>query len=97
MPNCRDTKTEFEEACGGDKLKKLIFTPLYPSENGNVWKILMSFDCNGNVHLPDAHNQDNWWGFVTKYKNENGECRTISDIHAEFGVQLIDYVYGKTK
>ena len=71
LPNCRDTKTEFLEFCGGDKLKELIFTPLYPSEDG--YKIIISFDCNGNAHLQDAHNQDNWDGFVTKYKKTNGE------------------------
>lgn len=97
LPNCRDSKTEFEELCGGDKLKELIFTPLYPSENSKVWKIFITFDCNGFAHLADAHNQDNWWGFVTKYKNPNGEYRTMSDIHAELGSQLIEHVYGKSK
>jgi hypothetical protein len=97
LPNCRDTKSEFEELCGGDKLKQLIFTPLYPSENGRVWKILITFDCNGNVHLADAHNPDNFFKFVTKYKKQNGEYKTMPEIHAELGTKLIEYVYGKAK
>lgn len=97
LPNCRDTKSEFEKLCGGNKLEKLIFTPLFPSKNGGEWKILITFDCNGFAHLADAHNQDNLWKFVTKYKKTNGEYKTMPEIHAELGSQLIEHVYGKSK
>ncbi len=97
LPNCRDTKTEFEKLCGDNKLEKLIFTPLFPSENGIVWKILITFDCNGIVHLADAHNPDNLFKFVTKYKKPNGEYKTMPEIQAELGTKLIEHVYGKSK
>lgn len=97
LPHARDTKTEFEKLCGDNKLEKLIWTPLYPYDGGKDFALMYVFDCNGGVHMCDAHNQDNFPGFWTKYKKKNGKYKSMQEIQAELGAQLIESVYGKAK
>ena len=96
LPNCRDTMTEFEEFCGNDKLKKLIFTPIIPVQTGAGLKsiMLITIDCLGNAELADVHNPDNYNRFKTPYKTPDNKYKSIQQIKAELAMQLVDYVYG---
>ena len=99
LPNCRDTKKEFEKFCGEDKLKKLIYTPIIPAKTQNGFKSIMilTIDCLGNAELADAHNPENYNRFKTPYKKQNGEYKPFQQIKAELAMQLVDYVYGQEK
>lgn len=100
LPNCRDTKTEFAEFCGGDKLKQLIFTPLYPETDGKNFygfHIMLVFNCHGDAVLSDAHNPENECKFKTKYKNKDGTIRSLPEITTDLAMQLIKRFYGKAK
>lgn len=100
LPNCRDTYSEFIDFCKGDKLKQLIFTPLYPSTDGkNFYGVYMMlvFNCHGDVVLSDAHNPENLYKFKTKYKNPDGTIKSYPEITSDLAVQLIEYFYGNEK
>lgn len=96
LPNCRDTKAEFEKGCGGDKLKELLFTPLVFGADQQP-TIIMIFDCYGNAELADVHNPDNFHRFTTKYKKQNGEYKILPEIHSELGAKLVNHIYGNEK
>ena len=100
LPNCRDTFAEFTEIFAGDKLKQLIFTPLYPKTDGQKlygFYTMLLFNCNGEVVLSDAHNPENFSRFKTKYKNPDGSIKILPQIRAELATQLIKHFYGNTK
>lgn len=100
LSNCRDTKTEFIEFCDGDKLKQLIFTPLYPETDGKKlygFHIMLVFNCRGDVVLSDAHNPENFNKFKTKYKNPDGTIRSLPEITTDLGVQLVKHFYSNEK
>lgn len=100
LPNCRDTNAEFIEFCNGNKLKQLIFTPLYPEMDEKKlygFHIMLTFNCRGDVVLADAHNPENFDKFKTKYKNPDGTIRSLPEITADLGVQLIKHFYTKEK
>lgn len=100
LPNCRDAKSEFIEFCGGDKLKQLIFTPLYPEtdeKNFYGFHIMLVFNCHGDVVLSDAHNHENYDKFKTRYKNPDGTIKSLPEITTDLAVQLVNHFYGKEK
>lgn len=93
LPNCRDTGREFQEWCNGDKLKQLVFTPLYPISDQEFCRMLI-FDCNGYVRLSDAHNPENYNKFKTSYKKPDGTIKTLPEIDSELTDKLIAHFYG---
>ncbi len=100
LPNCRDTNAEFIRFCEGDKLKELVFTPLYPETDGENFygfHIMLVFNCHGYAVLSDAHNPENYDKFKTKYKNPDGTIRSLPEITSDLAAQLVKYFYGKGK
>lgn len=99
LPYVRDTKNEFEQFCSEDKLKQLIFTPLYPIDiDGKIfYSIQLVFNCNGYVVLSDAHNPENIDTFKIPYRKPDGTMRTLMDIRASLAAVLAHHFYGETK